>query len=242
MNSIPPQMTGAGLPFPTDDDLQNTARARHEHGQRLLLPLRLREWRVPPSEHAALLRGENVSGAGPEAPQHVTPALRYVARWREDSEWCLVLWGGYRVGKTHAALRWLATAAKVPFYSVELGQTFSYATSARFMPFTALADAAGSFRDHHQALVAEAVAARALVLDDVGAQLRAAAPILDQVISARHLHRRPTLITTNLGRDLFVRPDHYGLRVVLRLEEGGAFKGCGGDPERLALRAALEDA
>ncbi len=227
-----PRLPLPTVALPTDEALQAAARMRHEATEVALLPMRLREWQVPPLEQEALLRS---------APQRVTPALRYVQRFLQGgTDWALVLWGGYRVGKTYAALRWLLEAAKVPMHTLEHGRTFRFATSARFLPFAALAEAAGSFREHHQALVAEAITARALVLDDVGAQLRTAAPILDQVVSARHLYRRPTLITTNLGRELFARREHYGLRTALRLQEAGSFRGCGGDDERAALRAALE--
>jgi DNA replication protein DnaC len=219
----------------TDAELQAKARELHEEGEHALLPLRLREWRVPAPERAALLSGE--------APRRGTPALAHVEHFADaPGSWLLALWGGYRVGKTYAALRWLLDAARVPMDTLEHGRTFRYAPSARFVPFTALADAAGSFRADHRALVEQACTARALVLDDVGAQLRAAAPILDQVISARHLHRRPTLLTTNLGPELFGRAENFGARVGLRLEEGGGFRCCGGDDERDALRAALEDA
>jgi hypothetical protein len=183
----------------------------------------MREWGIPRSDREAILAGDPGS--------RDTPALQYVRQFhRTGRDWALVLWGGFRVGKTYAALRWLVEAAKVPLETLDLGRTYRYATTARFLPFAALAEAAGSFREHHQALIAEAITARALVLDDVGAQCRSGAPILDQVISARHLHRRPTLLTTNLGRALFARPDHYGLRVALRLQEGGSFRGCGPSP------------
>ncbi len=221
-------------PAPTDEVLQAIARGFHEDAESALLPMRLHEWKVPIPDRKAILSA---------ARQVPTPALAHVVRFHEDPRlWELVLWGGYRVGKSYAAVRWLVEAAKVPVQTLELGRTFRYATSARFFAFADLAEAAGSYRRDDRALVGAAIGSYALVLDDVGAQLRAAAPILDQVISARHLHHRPTLITTNLGRDLFGRPDHFGQRVVLRLDEGGGFRGCGGDDERLALRAALEDA
>jgi DNA replication protein DnaC len=217
-------------PLPTEAELQAAARAHHEAAQRLCLPARMREWGIPAGDCECILTGD--------ARSLRSPALQHVRQFRRAGrDWALVLWGGYRVGKTYAAFRWLVEAAKVPIQMADLGRTFRYAHSARFLPFSALAEAAGSFRQHHQTLVAAAIAAHALVLDDVGAQLRSAAPILAEVISARHLHRRPTLLTTNLGPDLFARPDHYGLRVALRLQENGSFRGCGGDAERVALRS-----
>ena len=206
--------------LPSEAERQASERARHEAAERVRLPARMREWGIPEADRESIL-------AGDPAVQ-LTPALKQAREFhRHGRDWALVLWGGYRVGKTYAAFRWLVDAARVPVETLDLGRTFRYAVSARFVPFAALAEAAGSYREHHQALVASAISAWALVLDDVGAQGRGAAPILDQVISARHLHRRPTLLTTNLGRDLFARPDHYGLRVALRLQEGGAFRGCG---------------
>ena len=228
----PPRLRVPSTPLPTDEELQREARLRHEDGERALLSMRLREWRVPALDREALLRGDE--------PEHPTPALHHVRRFhQEGTDWALVLWGGYRVGKTYAAIRWLVEAARAQMVTLDHGRTYRYATSARFIPFADLADAAGSYRHHHQDLVAEAITAHALVLDDVGAQLAAGASILDQVVCTRHLQQRPTLLTTNLGRDLFARPDRYGLRATLRLEERGSFHACGGDGERLALQSAL---
>ena len=218
---LPRRLSPPPGPLPTEAQRQSAERTRHVAAERLALPSRMREWGIPAADRAAMLTGDRGS--------RDTPALQHVRQFhRSGRDWALVLWGGYRVGKTYAAFRWLVEAAKVPLETIDLGRTYRYATTARFLPFAALAEAAGSYREHHQALIAEAITARALVLDDVGAQGRSSAPILDQVISARHLHRRPTLLTTNIGPDLFARPDHYGRRAALRLQEGGSFRGCGG--------------
>jgi hypothetical protein len=216
----------------TDEQLQAEARAHHEANERALLEFRLREWQVPAPDREAILRGE--------PPKRLTPALSHARAFGHlHRHWALVLWGGHRVGKTYAALRWLVEAAKVPMSTLEHGETWRYSTTARFIPFALLAQTHGSHREH-QALLADALKARALVLDDVSTEHGAAAPVLDLITYTRHQHRRPTLITTRLGPELFGRPDQYGRRIVLCLQDRGSFRGCGGDDEREALSSALE--
>jgi hypothetical protein len=228
--SIAPQLRPPAEPLATEAELQTRARTWHETNERALLPLRLHAWGVPEVEAADLLRLD--------APRHVTPALRHVQAFPASRAWALVLWGGFQVGKTQAALRWLVDAARIPLTTLDLGESFRYSTSARFVRFSALAEAWRSFGARQQGLVEDAITARALVLDEVGTQLRLAAPLLDHVVCTRHLHRRPTLITTNMGRELFAGDAHFGLRVALRLEDGAGFRPCGGEPERIALLAA----
>lgn len=62
---------------------------------------------------------------------------------------------------------------------------------------------------------------RLLILDDLGAEF--ASPVLDmllfEILDTRHGNMLPTILTSNLGQDAFVK--RYGTRLVERIREAG---------------------
>jgi DNA replication protein DnaC len=69
-----------------------------------------------------------------------------------------------------------------------------------------------------------------LVIDDLGSEYSDAKgffrSLLDEVVNVRYSMRRPLLITTNVGPEVFT--ERYGERIMDRLRECGAFTGIGG--------------
>lgn len=80
--------------------------------------------------------------------------------------------------------------------------------------------------------VGQITSARLLILDDLGAEF--ASPVWDmllfEILDVRHGDMRPTIITTNLGRDAL--RERYGQRFAERIREGGSVHYLNGDSMR----------
>lgn len=80
--------------------------------------------------------------------------------------------------------------------------------------------------------VGQITSTRLLILDDLGAEF--ASPVWDmllfEILDVRHGDMRPTIITTNLGRDAM--RERYGQRFAERIREGGSVHYLNGDSMR----------
>lgn len=80
--------------------------------------------------------------------------------------------------------------------------------------------------------VGQITSTRLLILDDLGAEF--ASPVWDmllfEILDVRHGDMRPTIITTNLGRDAL--RERYGQRFAERIREGGSVHYLNGDSMR----------
>lgn len=83
-----------------------------------------------------------------------------------------------------------------------------------------------------QEAVNQLTSTRLLILDDLGAEF--ASPVWDmllfEILDVRHGDMRPTIITTNLGRDAL--RERYGQRFAERIREGGSVHYLNGDSMR----------
>jgi len=83
-----------------------------------------------------------------------------------------------------------------------------------------------------QQAVERLTSTRLLILDDLGAEF--ASPVWDmllfEILDVRHGDMRPTIITTNLGRDAL--RERYGQRFAERIREGGSVHYLNGDSMR----------
>jgi DNA replication protein DnaC len=150
-----------------------------------------------------------------------TPAL--VSVFENVSADLLVLAGTPGVGKTVAACVWMDLArGKYEISSCkwvqagELARGYAYEQEA----FDSVAKST------------------ALVIDDLGTefldQKERYLCTLEEILSKRYAHERPTLLTTNLSPEKF--KERYGERLVSRIHEDGAFIVCGGQDMRRASK------
>lgn len=147
-----------------------------------------------------------------------TPLVIRVRRWLEGDRraWCLVLAGSVGCGKSTAAAVWL-------------WETLEPGVVTRRWYSAARVAAMGRYDGSVDALVD----ARALVLDDLGAEFADrpgnSAERLDYILTEREAAYRPTLITTNLNADAFAK--RYSERIVDRIRAaapaGGFFEHAG---------------
>lgn len=184
-----------------EQERQARARATEEARQR---QQRYARWGIPLKEIQALCNGS----------LHETTAVRTLDAFaRNETAELLVLSGPVGCGKTTAAARWLA--------AVETARSCIPCDDPLFLPVAQLERTSR----YSEPAMARIERARALVLDDLGAEYLddkgAFVALLDSVIDARYRNLRRTVITTNLHAPQFAA--RYGERSVDRIRERGRF-------------------
>ena len=211
--SKPPKLRQLQPTGVNETQVQDAERAEHERQQMDLLPFRLRQWKVARLE-ARLVKAVPASW----------PAIAMVRDFWESRQRALVLYGPRRSGKSVAGAYWLTLEGRVPVQRASIGTSWEWDATSRFYSVFDLEQAQTSFDREHQAVMEEMIGARALVLDDIGAETRSVQGGLTRVIYERHRYERATLITTNLNPQTFEQ--RYGARNVARINETGKFLGC----------------
>lgn len=195
-----------------DGDELAAANARSENATALGV---LQDWGVP-ERFRSVIR----NGCSP------TPAVTRVREWAAGDGWCVVLAGGFGVGKSVAAALWLRERAR------HVG--VNHARARRWWTAAELARVG-----NYDAQAFDALAhASSLVIDDLGAEYRdvggSFVALFGDLITARHGSLRKTVITTNLNADDL--RERYGERVTERLREGGGLVGLVGPNLRRATQ------
>lgn len=227
MKTLQENLERATRIFNVRPEAELQAEARQEHERQMLgrLPEMAEHFGISSAE----LRATQVA--------RKTAALQFAQAHAASSPRrpVLVLSGGVGCGKSVAAAFWLLQLARRPIVHLDAGRTWDWRRSPRFMPVSALQGAFGSFDKADRLRVAEAQKASALVLDDLGTEVRNVSADLVNLISERIRAGLPTCITTN-GSQAEVAA-RYGARFDSRLAESGEWHACGStDLRRLPLR------
>jgi len=143
----------------------------------------------------------------------------------------LVLSGNPGVGKTFAAVHWLAAFVNDDANWTEPG------TAVRLRgrpPILVTAAALARWDRYEQEPMLKLLRAPRLAVDDLGAEYLDKngfyAALLDEIVNERYSARLPTLLTTNLSAEDFKQ--RYGERIAGRIRETGGFIACGGEDLR----------
>lgn len=154
----------------------------------------------------------------------------------EQGHTLLVLSGGAGSGKTTAACSWLHGYIADPgaWPSVDAWDGMLMAGNPKRQPLFVTAAKLSRWGRYDDAAMARILGAQRLVLDDLGVEYLdekgAYVSLLDELINERYAMKRPTVITTNLLADDFVR--RYGERIRDRIREVGKFVNVGRDSMR----------
>lgn len=141
-----------------------------------------------------------------DLPHEQTPAVRALLEFSGD---LIVLSGATGCGKTAAACWWLMRNAATPG---------KFVTSAKLSTLSRWDETTKGYET-----------VPLLVVDDLGVEYADDKgfflSFIDHLVNERYSHRRPTVLTTNMVRDDFVK--RYGQRIRDRLREAGSFESLG---------------
>lgn len=191
---------------------------RHTAEQEARAPEFLRSCGLEPREIGVLLGGNLRKSKPMEA---VAQFLLELDKKLEDRKQFLLLAGEVGCGKTIAACSYFLAHGRTRYHDPDLGDVWQWADRMcqyRLAPELARS---GLFGDEERRDEARVKGCRALVIDELGAEVMTEIWLsrLESVVDARYRMKLPTILCTNLDRANFQA--RYGSRIWRRVREAG---------------------